>query len=190
MKAPFPWFGGKSRVADVVWRAFGADVPNYVEPFYGSGAVLLGRPGGAGKIETANDRDRYVANFWRAVVADPLEVARHADWPVNEADLHARHQWLCDQASFRERKPLDQALDLVSWFSNEGETVLDLFAGAGTFGLACALLGRGYIGFEIDGAWAERAAKRIDDSARLSARDSGRYERWQRSVAARAKETQ
>ena len=43
LRAPFPWFGGKSRVAAVVWRAFG-DVPNYVEPFAGSLAVLLGRP--------------------------------------------------------------------------------------------------------------------------------------------------
>lgn len=93
-KAPFPWFGGKRRVAHVAWRAFGADVPNYVEPFFGSGAVLLERPGGAGKIETVNDADRYLANFWRAVSAAPLDVARHADWPVNEADLHARHKWL------------------------------------------------------------------------------------------------
>ena len=29
LRAPFPWFGGKRRVADVVWRAFGHDVPNY-----------------------------------------------------------------------------------------------------------------------------------------------------------------
>jgi len=43
LKAPFPWFGGKSRCAHLVWERFG-DVPNYVEPFYGSGAVLLGRP--------------------------------------------------------------------------------------------------------------------------------------------------
>ena len=28
MKAPFVWFGGKRRVADVVWRALG-DVDNY-----------------------------------------------------------------------------------------------------------------------------------------------------------------
>ena len=41
LKAPFPWFGGKSRVADIVWDRFG-DVANYVEPFFGSGAVLLG----------------------------------------------------------------------------------------------------------------------------------------------------
>lgn len=43
LKAPFPWFGGKSKIANEVWRRFG-DVPNYVEPFFGSGAVLLGRP--------------------------------------------------------------------------------------------------------------------------------------------------
>jgi hypothetical protein len=28
VRAPFPWFGGKRRVADVVWRAFGPDVNN------------------------------------------------------------------------------------------------------------------------------------------------------------------
>jgi len=103
LRAPFPYFGGKRRVAPAVWRAFGDDVPNFIEPFAGSLAVLLGRPGGAGKIETVNDRDRYLANFWRAVTADPEAVARWADWPVNEADLHARHAWLVGQAEFRER---------------------------------------------------------------------------------------
>jgi len=103
VNAPFPWFGGKRRVASVVWSAFGRDVPNYIEPFAGSLAVLLGRPGGAGKIETVNDVDRYLANFWRAAAADPVAVAHYADWPVNEADLHARHKWLVNQAEFRER---------------------------------------------------------------------------------------
>ena len=28
MKSPFPWMGGKSRVADLVWDRFG-NVPNY-----------------------------------------------------------------------------------------------------------------------------------------------------------------
>jgi DNA adenine methylase len=107
VRAPFPWFGGKRRVAPIVWQAFGAEINNYVEPFAGSLAVLLGRPGGAGKIETVNDLDRYVANFWRAVSADPDAVARHADWPVNEADLHARHRWLVNQAEFRERMHVD-----------------------------------------------------------------------------------
>lgn len=95
-KPPFPWFGGKSAVADRVWAAMG-DVENYVEPFFGSGAVLFMRPGGAGKVETVNDADGFVANFWRALKAAPDAVAEHADNPVNEADLHARHLWLLGQ---------------------------------------------------------------------------------------------
>jgi DNA adenine methylase len=90
--APFVWFGGKSRVADVVWRALG-NPEHYIEPFFGSGAVLLGRPH-APKLETINDFDGMVANFWRAVSASPSDVASHAAHPVNEADLHARHLWL------------------------------------------------------------------------------------------------
>lgn len=101
LKAPFPWFGGKRRVSDVIWRAFG-NPPNYVEPFAGSLAVLLARPGGAGKIETVNDADRYLANFFRAVKADAWAVAEWCDDPVNEADLHARHKWLVNQVEFRE----------------------------------------------------------------------------------------
>jgi len=101
MKAPFPWFGGKSRVAHLVWDRFG-NVPNYVEPFAGSLAVLLQRPHEP-KTETVNDIDCYLSNFWRALAVDPEGVAHWADWPVNEADLHARHWWLVRQAGFRER---------------------------------------------------------------------------------------
>lgn len=95
LKAPFPWFGGKSLVAHIVWDRFG-NVPNYVEPFFGSGAVLLARPHPP-KIETVNDKDGFVCNAWRAIASDPDGVAEHADWPVNENDLHARHYWLLTQ---------------------------------------------------------------------------------------------
>lgn len=105
LKAPFPWFGGKSRAADIVWPRFG-DVPNYVEPFAGSLAVLLRRPHAPGN-EIVNDLDCYVANAWRAMVHAPDEVAVHCDWPVNEADLHARHRWLHGRAEFRERMKND-----------------------------------------------------------------------------------
>ncbi|MDE2426753.1 MAG: DNA adenine methylase [Elusimicrobia bacterium] len=92
----FPWFGGKSPVADEIWRRFG-DVKNYVEPFAGSLAVLFLRPDGPGSIETVNDADGLLSNFWRALQHAPDSVAEHADWPVNEADLHARHLWLLGQ---------------------------------------------------------------------------------------------
>lgn len=81
LRAPFPYFGGKSRAASLVWDALG-DVPNYVEPFFGSGAVMLGRPT-APRTETVNDLSCLLANFWRALKHDPEGVAEHADWPVN-----------------------------------------------------------------------------------------------------------
>lgn len=94
-KAPFPYFGGKAAVADLIWERFGS-IRNYVEPFFGSGAVLLGCPW-PGHTETVNDADGLLANFWRALQADPAAVAQYADYPVSELDLHARHAWLVQQ---------------------------------------------------------------------------------------------
>jgi hypothetical protein len=95
MKAPFPYFGGKSTVAAEVWRRLG-DVDNYIEPFFGSGAVLLQRPHEP-RIETVNDLDANIANFWRTVQAEPNQLADLMNWPVNETDQEARHKWLVRQ---------------------------------------------------------------------------------------------
>ncbi|MBC7602786.1 MAG: DNA adenine methylase [Ramlibacter sp.] len=97
LAAPFPYFGGKSLACETVWKVFGT-VDNYVEPFAGSAAMLLGAPDGK-RVETINDADGFVANFWRAVAYDAEAVAGYTDWPVNEADLLARHSWLVRQAA-------------------------------------------------------------------------------------------
>lgn len=113
LKAPFPYPGGKSTIADLVWRRLG-NVDNYIEPFAGSLAVLLRRPAAhfdsRYRIETANDANHYICNFWRAVARDPERVAEYADNPVIEADLHARHQWLVrsqEAEEFRQRMQVD-----------------------------------------------------------------------------------
>lgn len=96
LAAPFPYFGGKSRIASQVWARFG-NPDNYVEPFGGSLAVLLGRPLPHQwwlRRETVGDYSGLVVNFFRAVAGDPVAVARHANWPVTEADLTARHLFL------------------------------------------------------------------------------------------------
>lgn len=99
---PFPWFGGKTKAAAEVWRRFG-NVSNYVEPFAGSMATLFRRPHKEIGTETVNDRDCYVANFFRSLRNAPDKVTEYADRPVNEADLHAIHLWLLKQADFRQR---------------------------------------------------------------------------------------
>ena len=101
LKAPFPAFGGKSRIAHLVWSRFG-EVRNFIEPFCFSAAMLLLRPSEP-QIETINDLNAYVANFWRAIQRDPEAVAYYADWPVNETDLHARHSWLVRSTEAAER---------------------------------------------------------------------------------------
>jgi DNA adenine methylase len=147
-QAPFPWFGGKSRVAPVVWERFG-DVPNYVEPFFGSGAVLLGRPSGhRAKIETVNDLDGFVANFWRAVSLAPDEVATWADWPINENDLHARHWWLLDQRAMLTRK-----------LEGDPDYFDPVIAGWWVAGV-CAWIGSGYCSGE--GPWVVRDGMLVD----------------------------
>lgn len=95
-RLPYPYFGGKSRVAEEVWRRFGP-VKRYVEPFCGGCGVLLAREM-PGDYEIINDVFGFIPNFWRAVQLAPEAVAEWCDWPIMEADLHARHRWLLSQA--------------------------------------------------------------------------------------------
>ena len=140
--APFPYFGGKRRVAAEVWRRFGS-VRSYVEPFFGSGAVLLARPQPFSGVETVNDLDGLLCNFWRATKADPAAVAEAADWPVSECDLTARHLWLVERrASITERLCADP-----EWFDAQA-------AGWWVWG-ACAWIGSGWC--SGDGPWAKGA---------------------------------
>jgi hypothetical protein len=97
LKAPFPYFGGKHKAAPEVWQAFGV-VDNFVEPFCGSAAMLLAAPDGR-RVETINDADGFVSNFWRSIAKCPEDVAHYADWPINEVDLFARHSWLVRQTT-------------------------------------------------------------------------------------------
>lgn len=61
-------------------------------------------------------------------------------------------------------KPLPLLLELVSLFTDPGDLVLDPFAGSGTTGVACKMLGRRFIGIEIDPGFARMAAARLDST--------------------------
>ena len=94
LTAPFPYHGGKRRLAAAIWERLGNPTV-YAEPFYGSGACLLARPGGAGPREIACDRNGGLINFWRAVEwGDIDELCYWLTWPTFHHDLSARHIWL------------------------------------------------------------------------------------------------
>ena len=139
-KAPFPWFGGKSKAAPLVWDLLG-DVEHYVEPFAGSLAVLLNRPHVPNRAyysETVNDMDGLLVNAWRAIQWHPEETAAHASWPVAEADKHARQIAL---VRWREQGLVDKLAGSPKWCDTE-------MAGWWLWAV-CVQIGA----FTSDGAW-------------------------------------
>ncbi len=59
-------------------------------------------------------------------------------------------------------KPVPLMRELVALYTNHGQTILDPFMGSGTTGVACGLLGRRFIGIEMDEKWFGLACKRIE----------------------------
>ena len=129
LAAPFPYFGGKRRAAEAIWRALG-DPGGYVEPFAGSAAVLLARPAVKGRrVETINDADGWLINAWRAIQLSPAEVGQHAYGPVSEIDYHARLAWLQER-----RSP-----ELVAWLEGDPEAHDPKAAGWWLYVAACGI---------------------------------------------------
>jgi hypothetical protein len=163
LRAPFPWFGSKARVARAVWERFG-DPGHYIEPFCGSAAVLLGRPGWRpGALETVNDIDGLLVNAYRAVRSAPEEVAEWASWPLSETDMLARQRWLV-----RRRRDLVGRLEADPWHYDAQA------AGWWLWGIACWVgadtwcLGRGTTVVTTDDeglAVTRRVGKAVDGGA-------------------------
>ena len=61
------------------------------------------------------------------------------------------------------QKNLEMVKELVSIHTNEEDIVFDPFTGSGTTGLACKLLGRNFIGCEVDENYANIAKDRIEN---------------------------
>lgn len=75
------------------------------------------------------------------------------DMPPEQSNAKRKHP-----AQFPEQLANDH---ILSW-SNRGDTILDPFMGSGTTGVACANLGRNFIGIEIDPTYYAIAKKRIE----------------------------
>lgn len=71
---------------------------------------------------------------------------------------------------------------LVNWWSEPGETVLDPFAGSGTTGVACAELGRNFIGIEKDAEYFAIMQRRIAEAQPLLFDHSQEHERQPQPV--------
>lgn len=76
---------------------------------------------------------------------------------VNPPDRHGGHPT---------EKPWRLFAELLSDFTNRGDTILDPFMGSGTTLVACAKLGRKGIGIELDPDYFDIACERVTDAYR------------------------
>jgi DNA modification methylase len=103
--------------------------------------------------------DRPAAGFEAIVIAHPPGRKRwngggkHGVWTFPKGEgVKVQHPTT---------KPLGLMEALVRDFTDEGDLVLDPFAGSGTTGVACRRLGRRFLGWERDPRYAAIAEKRI-----------------------------
>lgn len=148
LKAPYVWFGGKSRIAPIIWERLG-DVDRYIEPFAGSIATLLARPDHHVKRdEIINDLDGFVPKFWRAVQADATKVVEYATIPLFECELHSRNIWLesrrSELAAKLEGDPDYYDPKIAGWWVWVlGETITGIFGNKGPWVVKDGALIRG-----------------------------------------------
>lgn len=69
--------------------------------------------------------------------------------------------WSKERNGHPTQKPLALMERIVSIWTNEGDTILDFTCGSGTTGEAAVLLGRNFVGIEIDKQWADFTNERL-----------------------------
>jgi hypothetical protein len=73
-----------------------------------------------------------------------------------------RSYWYYGKHEFHPaEKSVEVTKQLIEWSTQGGDVVLDAFTGSGTTPVACSLLGRHFLAFEISETYAEIARKRI-----------------------------
>lgn len=146
------WEGCKRAI---VFGSFQAAFPPNVKQ-----VLIWHKPGDAGLFGT-------VAGYRRDV--EPIFIC--GDWPAGPVQ---RSSVLRGKASFRghagketnhpHAKPVDLMSQLIA--ATDCGVILDPFMGSGTTGVACANVGRDFIGIELDPDHFKTACRRIEDAQR------------------------
>jgi site-specific DNA-methyltransferase (adenine-specific) len=107
--------------------------------------------------------DRPAPGFEAITIAHPKGKKRWNGGGTNAVWTHAieLNRGGGNERLHTTQKPLPLLLELVSLFSDPGETILDPYAGSGTTGVAALRLGRRFLGAEKDVAYAQTASERL-----------------------------
>ena len=104
------------------------------------------------------DRNRQYGNFSR--VHNPT--IRDEKFP--KSVIHVKKEHECKGDDHPTQKPVELCEWLIATYTNKGDVVLDSCMGSGTTGVACANLGRDFIGIEANPKYYEMANIRLRES--------------------------
>ena len=136
------------------------------------------KPNGAPALAGRNFTASHETILWASKgqkVKHVFNYSQSRDWEVSNDLIYRRGKqmrsvWSIPTTPKREKvfgnhptqKPLELMKRLIALCTKGGDLVLDPFCGSGTTGVACAQLGRSFIGVDLDQSYLDLAAKRID----------------------------
>lgn len=92
---------------------------SYLEPFFGSGAVLFNKP--RSNIETVNDLDKNVVNLFECIRKDPARLAREIYMTPYAREVYEKAFKECPTDSFEAAVNFYIRLNMGHGFRTTGE---------------------------------------------------------------------
>ena len=106
IKTPVSWMGNKTSILHILYALFPLNYERYIEPFGGSGAVLLGKKK-PDKFEVYNDYNHNLVNLFRCMRDRPMAFIKELGfYPLNSRD-----DFIAIRDFFRQEKFDDKYLD-------------------------------------------------------------------------------
>lgn len=128
IKTPVSWMGNKTSILHILYAMFPVKYGRYIEPFGGSGAVLLGKQK-PDKFEVYNDYNHNLVNLFRCMRDRPLAFIKELGF----LSLNARDDFVVIKKFFEKeefnQKFLQQELQLTSIILSEiqAEEIKELY---------------------------------------------------------------
>ena len=86
IRTPVSWMGNKTSILHILYAVFPLNYERYIEPFGGSGAVLLGK-NKPDKFEVYNDYNHNLVNLFRCMRERPMAFIKELGfYPLNARD--------------------------------------------------------------------------------------------------------
>lgn len=86
IKTPVTWVGNKTSILPIIYQVIPLEYYRYVEPFGGSGAVMLGKSK-PDKFEVYNDYNQDLVNLFHCIKERPMAFLKELGfYPLNSRD--------------------------------------------------------------------------------------------------------